>query len=113
MGGLAVAATWIDTIAGQLVDCLSFVGGLADIPVPVLGLTVVAWGNSVGDLFTNLAMTKKGLGNMALTACFGGPVFNILVGMGLGFTQRLPSDNGKLKVDPQPGLWFGMACCVA
>lgn len=45
----------------------------------VLGLTVLAWGNSVGDMSTNLAMARKGLANMAMTACYAGPVFNLLV----------------------------------
>ena len=45
----------------------------------VLGLTVLAWGNSIGDFSTNMAMAKKGLANMALTACYAGPVFNLLV----------------------------------
>ena len=46
----------------------------------VLGLTVLAWGNSIGDFSTNMAMARKGLANMALTACYAGPVFNLLVG---------------------------------
>ena len=48
--------------------------------VQVLGLTVLAWGNSVGDMSTNMAMARKGLANMAMTACYAGPVFNLLVG---------------------------------
>lgn len=47
--------------------------------VQVLGLTVLAWGNSIGDFSTNMAMARKGLANMALTACYAGPVFNLLV----------------------------------
>jgi hypothetical protein len=47
--------------------------------VQVLGLTVLAWGNSVGDMSTNMAMARKGLANMAMTACYAGPVFNLLV----------------------------------
>ena len=47
--------------------------------VQVLGMTVLAWGNSIGDFSTNMAMAKKGLANMALTACYAGPVFNLLV----------------------------------
>jgi sodium/potassium/calcium exchanger 6 len=43
--GFALAATWIDTIANQLVGTLSFFGALLGIPEPVLGLTVLAWGN--------------------------------------------------------------------
>lgn len=45
----------------------------------VLGLTVLAWGNSIGDLSTNMAMARKGLANMAMTACYAGPLFNLLV----------------------------------
>ncbi len=44
----------------------------------VLGLTVLAWGNSIGDMSTNMAMARKGLANMAMTACYAGPVFNLL-----------------------------------
>ena len=72
---------------------LDFLGTLFGIPHEVLGLTVLAWGNSVGDLSTNLTMAKRGLSNMAMTACFAGPVFNILVALGVGFMQYL-SANG-------------------
>ena len=58
----------------------------------MLGLTVLAWGNSVGDLSTNMAMARKGLSNMAMTACFAGPVFNMLVGLGLGFSLLGPTE---------------------
>ena len=79
-------------------------------PDPVLGLTVLAWGNSVGDLSTNLAMAKKGLANMALTACFAGPVFNMLVGLGVGFATRLKeAEGGLVDVRLDAGLKVGFA----
>ena len=31
----------------------------------------------------DVAMTKKGYGEMAVTGCVAGPIFNILVGIGL------------------------------
>jgi Ca2+/Na+ antiporter len=37
------------------------------------------------DLSGNVIMARKGLANVAITACFAGPVFNILVGLGCGF----------------------------
>jgi Ca2+/Na+ antiporter len=58
--GFACAATWIDTIANNLVSVLGFFGWLLGIPQPVLGLTVLAWGNSIGDYSTNMAMARKG-----------------------------------------------------
>ncbi len=42
--------------------------------------------SSMGDLSANMTMARKGLANMAMTACFAGPVFNILMGLGLGFS---------------------------
>jgi solute carrier family 24 (sodium/potassium/calcium exchanger), member 6 len=43
---------------------------------------VLAWGNSSGDLVTNLAVSRAGYPNMALAGCFGGPLFNLLIGLG-------------------------------
>ena len=48
--GFFIAATWIDTVANALVGLLQFVGTISRIPSSVLGLTVLAWGNSVGDV---------------------------------------------------------------
>ncbi len=46
------------------------------------------------DLSTNLTMARKGLANMAITACFAAPVFYILMGLGLGFS-KLQAKTGK------------------
>jgi len=85
--GFVMAATWIDYIADHLVSLLDFIGIVLHIPGTIMGLTVLAWGNSMGDLSANMTMARKGLGNMAMTACFAGPVFNILMGLGLGFSS--------------------------
>lgn len=81
-----IAATWIDYIADSLVSLLEFVGLVCRIPGSIMGLTILAWGNSMGDLSADVTMARKGLANMAMTACFAGPVFNILIGLGLGFS---------------------------
>ena len=70
--GFVVAATWIDYIGAHLVRLLEFFGAVCSIPTPVMGLTVLAWGNSIGDLTTNVTMARKGLENMGMTACFAG-----------------------------------------
>jgi len=80
-----LAALWINLIATELVSVITFVGKISQVDESVLGLTVIAWGNSIGDLSSNLAMAKRGLGNVSMTASFAGPVFNILVGLGFGF----------------------------
>lgn len=92
--GFIMAATWIDYVADRLVYLLDFIGIILHIPGSIMGLTILAWGNSVGDLSANMTMARKGLANMAITACFAGPVFNILLGLGFGF-RGLQSQTGK------------------
>jgi solute carrier family 24 (sodium/potassium/calcium exchanger), member 6 len=64
--GFVMAATWIDWIADHLVALLEFLGIVCRIPGPILGLTILAWGNSMADLSANMTMARKGLGNMAM-----------------------------------------------
>lgn len=59
------------------------IGTATGIPSSVLGLTLLAWGNSSGDLVTNLAVAKAGFPGMAIAGSYGGPLFNILLGVGL------------------------------
>ena len=101
--GFVSAAAWVNLLAGELVALLALLGAIFEIQSDVMGLTVLAWGNSVGDLSANMAMAKRGLGNMAMTACFAGPVFNMMVGLGVGFTLRLSDlSAGRVPgVDPK------------
>lgn len=57
-------------------------------PTSLFGLTLLAWGNCLGDLSADVAMTKKGFGEMAITGTMAGPVFNILMGMGLSLVLK-------------------------
>ena len=70
-------------LAGELIVCLEVLGLVWQISPAYLGLTVLAWGNCVGDLFSIISLARKGLGEMALAGCYGGPVFNLLFGLGL------------------------------
>jgi sodium/potassium/calcium exchanger 6 len=76
-----MCVVWIYVLAGELITCLSALGNIMGIPPAFLGLTVLAWGNSMGDFFTNTSVAQQGFGEMALAGCYGGPVFNILMGL--------------------------------
>ncbi|KAM5561316.1 cation/calcium exchanger 5 [Rosa sericea] len=73
---------WISTTAGELLNCLAALGALLELPPALLGLTVLAWGNSVGDLVADVALAKAGHPALAMAGCFAGPMFNMLVGLG-------------------------------
>ena len=54
-------------------------------------------------------MARKGLGNMAMTACFAGPVFNILIGLGLGFgSLSAITGNAETAVHLSPSIVSGL-----
>ncbi|KAL5648363.1 hypothetical protein ACJX0J_039172, partial [Zea mays] len=73
---------WISTTAGELLSCLAAVGAIMDFPPAILGMTVLAWGNSVGDLVADVALARAGQPTIAVAGCFAGPMFNMLVGLG-------------------------------
>jgi solute carrier family 24 (sodium/potassium/calcium exchanger), member 6 len=58
-------------------------GVILGISDAILGLTIFAVGSSLGDLVANITVAKLGYPVMALSACFGGPMLNILLGIGL------------------------------
>ncbi|XVE89713.1 hypothetical protein DITRI_Ditri20bG0017800 [Diplodiscus trichospermus] len=79
---------WISTVAGELLNCLAALGSLLKLPPALLGLTVLAWGNSVGDLVADVAVAKAGHPAMAMAGCFAGPMFNMLVGLGTALVMQ-------------------------
>lgn len=82
--GFLVAISWIATIATEVVSVLKTIGVILNISDSLLGLTVFAVGNSLGDLVADITVARLGYPVMALSACFGGPMLNILLGIGLG-----------------------------
>ncbi|EQC32842.1 hypothetical protein, variant [Saprolegnia diclina VS20] len=81
--GFVACVAWIYGLAAELVAVLAAVGHITTLPPSVVGLTILSWGNSIGDWSTNVAIARGGCPEMALAGCFGGPVFNLLIGLGL------------------------------
>lgn len=49
----------------------------------MIGGTILSWGETVPELAATYTLAKAGQGTMALAACFGCPIFNLLMGLGL------------------------------
>ena len=106
-----LAALWISLVATELVSIITFMGSITAIDPSILGLTVIAWGNSIGDYSSNLAMAKRGLGNVSMTASFAGPVFNILIGLGFGFLFYFNLSGTSVKpVEISPVTALALVC---
>ncbi|OAD73220.1 hypothetical protein PHYBLDRAFT_181469 [Phycomyces blakesleeanus NRRL 1555(-)] len=84
--GFGIAVVWIFVIANEVVSVLQTIGMAVGVSDAILGLTVFALGNSLGDFVANITMAKLGYPMMAMSACFGGPMLNIMLGVGIGAT---------------------------
>jgi len=74
---------WVYMLANLIVDIIELFDIMSGLSSVLLGLTLLSWGNSVGDVFTSVAISKKGMGEMAITGCLAGPIFNLMLGIGL------------------------------
>lgn len=78
-----MSLAWIYMLANVIVDILTTYELISGISTALLGLTVLSWGNSIGDAFATIAISKRGFGEMAFTGCIAGPVFNVMFGIGI------------------------------
>ena len=103
--GFIVSIAWISTIANEVVGVLKAFGVILGISDAILGLTIFAVGNSLGDLVADITVARLGYPVMALSACFGGPMLNILLGIGIsGLYMTIQS--GERRHEKHPGKPF-------
>lgn len=69
-------------LADEVVSVLTVMAELLGLSDAIVGLTVFAIGNSTADLVADLSIATFSP-IMAFSACFGGPMLNILLGIGL------------------------------
>jgi sodium/potassium/calcium exchanger 6 len=105
--GFAVAIAWISTIANEVVGVLRTLGVILNMSDAILGLTIFAVGNSLGDLVADITVARLGFPIMALSACFGGPMLNILLGVGLsGCYMIITKGEHRHKKHPDQSVHF-------
>eukprot|EP00056_Hartaetosiga_gracilis_P005052 m.80796 g.80796 ORF g.80796 m.80796 type:complete len:729 (-) comp12032_c0_seq5:116-2302(-) len=100
--GFMVAVVWIYIVANEIVNLLQTLGRLFGISDAILGLTVLAWGNSIGDFVSNYTVAKQGYPRMAAGACFGGPALNVLLGIGISCAVACLNNDGRYAMHDQP-----------
>lgn len=79
---------WINLVANIFVDFVKLLAVFTGLPSTYLGLTVLAWGNSMNDLFVDSALAKKGLGQVAISGVFAGQFFNLSIGFGISLLRQ-------------------------
>ncbi|KAF8071735.1 Sodium/calcium exchanger protein-domain-containing protein [Lyophyllum atratum] len=83
--GFLVAIVWIMAIADEVVNVLQTFGFIFGLSDAIIGLTIFAVGNSLADLVANMSVAVFAP-IMGFSACFGGPMLNILLGVGVSGT---------------------------
>eukprot|EP00929_Paragymnodinium_shiwhaense_P102659 TRINITY_DN65873_c0_g1_i1.p1 TRINITY_DN65873_c0_g1~~TRINITY_DN65873_c0_g1_i1.p1 ORF type:complete len:694 (-),score=139.17 TRINITY_DN65873_c0_g1_i1:58-1869(-) len=89
---------WFNMLANECVAVLETMGLNFGISSSVLGITVLAMGNSVGDLVADTALARQGRSRTAVAGCFGSPLLSDLLGLGIALTSYTLS-NGPLHVE--------------
>lgn len=108
--GFLTSALWINAAATEVVNILQTLGVVFRLSNTVLGLTLLAWGNSIGDAFSDFTLARQGYPRMAFSACFGGIILNLLVGVGLGCLLQISrSPTAEVKLEPDGLLVWVLA----
>lgn len=107
--GFLVAVAWIYLLANEVLSLLKTFGIVIGLSDAFLGMTVLAWGNSIGDYISNLSVARQGYPRMAISACYGGPLLNLLLGFGIPYTLKLAQSGGvmSLKWTTMIGILYG------
>jgi sodium/potassium/calcium exchanger 6 len=94
VSGFVMSIIWLDLLATEVVALIEAAGLLMGISTSILGLTVIAIGNSAGDLVANIAAARGSSAKMAIAACFGSPVLMNLIGLGAALSVRMAVTHG-------------------
>ncbi|CAO1636273.1 unnamed protein product [Jaminaea pallidilutea] len=98
--GFVVSIAWISTIVNEVVALLQAMGLICGLSEALVGLTIFAAGNSLADLVANVTISRAGYPLMAISACFAGPLLNLLLGIGLSGSYLLGGhDHGHSSGD--------------
>ncbi|XP_036835788.1 mitochondrial sodium/calcium exchanger protein isoform X2 [Oncorhynchus mykiss] len=107
--GFVVSAMWISAAASEVVSILHMLGVVLSLSNNLLGLTLLAWGNSIGDCFSDITIARQGYPRMALSACFGGIIFNMLIGVGIGCLIQMFNNEPVVTLEPEGLLTWVLA----
>ncbi|XP_053276571.1 mitochondrial sodium/calcium exchanger protein [Pleuronectes platessa] len=107
--GFLVSAVLISAAASEVVSILHMLGVVLSLSNTVLGLTLLAWGNSIGDCFSDITIARQGYPRMAISACFGGIIFNMLFGVGLGCLLQMVETHSDVQFESEGLLTWILA----
>ena len=94
LAGFAMTVVWLNLLASEMVALVEAFGVMLGVSTSLLGLTVIAIGNSVGDLVADSAAARGADARMAMAACFGSPLLMNILGVGSSLSLKLLLTHG-------------------
>jgi len=91
---------WIGAITYVVAWMITLIGYTFGIPDSVIGLTFLAIGTSVPEVFSSLIVSRKGQGSMAVTNSIGSNTFDILICLGLPWLIK------SIMTGVEKDIWF-------
>jgi K+-dependent Na+/Ca+ exchanger-like protein len=109
VASFALSITWIAVFTYFMVEGIQVMSRVADVPVTILALTIVAAGTSVPDMLTSIIVARKGRGDMAVSSSIGSNIFDVTVGMPVPWMVYM-AFKGKTSLDVGAnGLLFSIS----
>lgn len=114
IAGFMCGIVWIYVVASEIVSIAQALGLTLGVSEEILGLTVIGFGNSLGDLVTNLTLARMGYPMMAISACFGGPMLCLLIGVGVAAYDILVDPDHDIYQMPMtsPAVLVSTGCLL-
>lgn len=106
IGGISYEVTWLITVIGYTIS----------VPDTVMGLSFLAIGTSVPEVFSSLIVSRQGKGSMAVSNSIGSNTFDMLVCLGVPWMIRalitgFHEDKWYVQVQSD-ALAFTVACLL-
>lgn len=79
---------WIGVVAYEVTWLITVIGYTIQVPDTVMGLSFLAVGTSIPEVFSSLIVSKQGKGSMAVSNSIGSNTFDILICLGLPWMIR-------------------------
>ncbi|KAL3160535.1 hypothetical protein ABBQ32_010836 [Trebouxia sp. C0010 RCD-2024] len=100
---ICMSCVWLNLVASEVVSLLQTFGFIFNAPTALIGGTILSWGTTVPELVATYTLAKMGHSTMAIAGCFAGPVFNLMVGLGLPVLWATLSQ-GSLEMELTSGI---------